>query len=43
MSHADTFIFILIMLLMGLVLYCVWRAKKGKISYVRRVSGISVV
>ena len=43
MNHADLLTFILILLLMGSVLYCVWRARRGKISYVRRVSGISAM
>lgn len=43
MNHADLLTFILIMVLMGSVLYCVWRARRGKISYVRRVSGINAM
>jgi hypothetical protein len=43
MNHADFFTFILIVLLMGVVLYCVWRARRGRISYVRRVAGINAM
>jgi len=43
MNHADLLAFILILLLMGTVLYCVWRARRGKISYIRRVSGIAAM
>jgi hypothetical protein len=42
-NHADLLAFILIVVLMGAVLYCVWRARRGRISYVRRVSGINAM
>ncbi|MFC1600970.1 DUF6754 domain-containing protein [Candidatus Sumerlaeota bacterium] len=43
MNHADGFIAILMLTLMGTVLYCLWRATRGKISYVRRISGITAM
>ena len=43
MNHADGFITLLMLVLMGLVLYCFWRAKRGKISFIRQISGISAM
>jgi hypothetical protein len=43
MSHADGYIWVLMVLLMGSVLYCFWRANRGKISYIRQISGIAAM
>jgi hypothetical protein len=43
LNHADGFIWILMVVLMTSVLYCFWRAKRGKISYVRQISGVAAM
>ncbi len=43
LNHADGFLAILMLVLMGLILYCFWRARRGKISFVRQISGISAM
>jgi hypothetical protein len=43
MNHADPFILVLMLTLMALVLCCFWRAKKGKLSYVRQISGVGAM
>ncbi len=43
MSHADGFISIMMIVLMASVLYCFWRANRGKISYVRRIAGVTAM
>lgn len=40
MNHADAFIGTLVLLLMGIVLYSVWRAKRGRKTYIRPIAGI---
>ena len=43
MSHADWLITLLMLTLMASVLYCFWRAKKGKLSYIRQISGVGAM
>lgn len=43
MNNADGFIWLLMTVLMVSVLYCFWRAQRGKVSYIRRISGISAM
>ncbi len=43
MSHADWFITLLMLTLMASVLFCYWRAKKGKLSYIRQISGVAAM
>lgn len=43
MKHADAFVAVLMLLLMGIVLYCIWRTKRGKLSYIRQISGVSAM
>ena len=43
MNHADPFIAALILVLMGIVVYCVWRAKRGRKTYIRPIAGISAM
>lgn len=43
MNHADALTAFLMLLMMGMILYCFWRAKQGKISYVRQISGVTAM
>jgi hypothetical protein len=42
-EYAYIFRILLMLVLMGIVLYCFWRARKGKISYVRPIPGIAAM
>ena len=43
MKHADSLMIILFFVFSGLILFFLWRARHGKIPYVRRIGGISAL
>ena len=43
MNHADLFITLLLLTMMVSVVYCFWRAKRGKLLYIRHISGVGAM
>jgi hypothetical protein len=43
MKHADPLVAILMFLFGGLIIFFLWRARRGKIPYVRRIGGVSAL
>ncbi len=43
MTDSDIFRVVLMIALMGTVLYCMWRAMKGKLAYIRPISAIAAM
>lgn len=41
MEHADLFIAILMLLMMGVILVCLWRARRGRVPFVRPIPGVA--
>jgi hypothetical protein len=43
MQHADALIAILLGVMAAAILLCIWRARRGKLPYVRRIAGIATI
>jgi hypothetical protein len=43
MKHADPLMIVLFLVFSGLILFFLWRARQGKIPYVRKIGGISAL
>jgi len=43
MKHPDAFMAVLMLALGATILFCVWRARRGHIPFVRRISGITAL
>jgi len=43
MQHADALIAILMAVMVGAVLFCLWRARRGHMPYIRRISGVAAL
>jgi len=43
MNHADEFVAALMLVMMASSMYCFWRARRGKISYVRQIAGVNAM
>ena len=43
MKHADPLTFVLIVTFIGLIVFYLWRTKRGKIPYVRKISGVAAI
>ena len=43
MRHADAFATILLLAFGAAVLICIWRARRGRVPYIRRIAGIAAI